>query len=493
MTNASSSSTYRIVLKKLMPIVSAIGVLTTGLALLSYSILGFFSRYYADDYCMSGLVFQRGFWQAQVEQYTSWSNRYAGMLVLSLSELLGRSAIRVWTALVIFLLVASLAWTLAQFNRWLNLSLSRWLLVLLAELAVFFTILFSPQLYQSLFWRIGLITYTLPLVFLVFLIGLIIFWSVQTIPGQIPWKGVIACFLLAFFAGGFSETYITLQTSLFFFGFVVAAILARNPSRRNWLSMMIAALGGSLLALAIVLAAPGNAVRQAAIALPTTPVFLTIVKMVVTHAFLFMYRTLAANSLQTVLAVLTPLLLVYGFYSGREIPRWRPSLLVLALLLVPATGFVTIAVVMTPAAYIQSSYPDGRVLVQAGFIMASMLMIMGVLTGVMLSLLHRWAEEPVPPYLQGLVALLAVILLLYPLYDARKNTALLPEYRARAVSWDARDAHIRAARQKGIFDIQEKGLNAPYELTEMKPDPADWVNICATWFYDIKSITAGTP
>lgn len=472
-----------------MPIVSIIGVLTTGLALLGYSILGFFSRYYADDYCMSGLVLQRGFWQAQLEQYLSWSNRYAGMFVLSLSELFGRSAIQVWTALVVVLLVAALAWTLAEFNRWLALSFSRWMLILLAELAVFFMILFSPQLYQSLFWRIGLITYTLPLVFLVFLIGLIVYCSVQTTPGQIPWKGVFACFLLAFFAGGFSETYVTLQTSLFSFGIAAVFFLARNPSRRNWLSMVIAVLAGSLLALAVVLAAPGNAIRQAA--MPPPPGFLTLVKMVVTHAFLFIYRTLAANSLQVVLAVLIPSLLVYGYCVDRETPRWRPSLLVLALLFIPAAGFVLIAVVMTPAAYIQSSYPDGRALVQAGFLMAVVLIIIGVLIGVIFTQLHQWAEEPVPPYLHGLVALLVVILLLYPVYDARKNAALLPEYRARAVSWDARDARIRAARQSGESMVVVKGFNAPGNLAEFQTDPKDWVNQCAASYYDLKIIQVG--
>jgi hypothetical protein len=57
-------------LKHLSSFVVIFGALTTGLALLSYAVLGFYSRYYADDYCMSGLVFQRGFWQAQIDQYT---------------------------------------------------------------------------------------------------------------------------------------------------------------------------------------------------------------------------------------------------------------------------------------------------------------------------------------------------------------------------------------------------------------------------------------
>jgi len=474
-----------------MSIVIIVGTVSTGVALLSYAVLGFFSRYYADDYCMSGLVFQKGFWQAQIDQYVSWSNRYAGMFTLSLSELPGHSTIKFWTAFAIILLVLAFIWMLVQLDKWLNLGYSKWLLILLAELAVFFTFLFAPQLYQSLFWRVGLITYTLPLAFLGFLVGLVIRFSSQAAPGVIRCGGLAVCFMMALFAGGFSETYLVLQISLFGLGLVAVLFLVKDAARRNWISMLAAVLIGSFLSFVVILASPGNTVRQAA--MPPAAGLLPLAKMVVLHTFLFMYRVLAAYPFQVILAVLIPLLLVYGFYANKDVPRWRPSLLIFALLLAPAIGFVNIAAVMAPAAYVQSSYPDGRVLVESGFLMTAMLIFMGVLTGIIFSQLHLWAEESIPPYLQGLVALVAIILLLYPLYDARKNAALLPEYQARAVSWDARDARIRAARQRGIFDIQEIANNAPANLTDLKPDHNDWINTCATWFYDINSISANNP
>jgi len=163
------------------------------------------------------------------------------------------------------------------------------------------------------------------------------------------------------------------------------------------------------------------------------------------------------------------------------------------LLLTPVVGFVLISAVMAPAAFVQSSYPDDRVLVEAGFLAAVFLIILGILAGVIFSQLHQWAGEGVPSYLESLVALLAIIFLLYPLYDIRKNIFLLPEFQARAVSWDARDVRIRAARQRGIFDIQEVANNAPANLTDLKSDHNDWINTCATWFYDINSISANNP
>jgi hypothetical protein len=150
-----------------------------------------------------------------------------------------------------------------------------------------------------------------------------------------------------------------------------------------------------------------------------------------------------------------------------------------------------ISAVMAPAAYVQSSYPDDRVLVEAGFLAAVILIILGVLTGVIFSQLHQWAGEGVPSYLESLVALLAIIFLLYPLYDARKNISILPEFQARAVSWDKRDAKIRAARLSGDLTVVVKGFNAPGSLFEFNINSEDWVNQCAASFYDVNQIQVG--
>jgi xanthosine utilization system XapX-like protein len=149
--------------------------------------------------------------------------------------------------------------------------------------------------------------------------------------------------------------------------------------------------------------------------------------------------------------------------------------------------------IMAPAAYAQSSYPDGRVLVDAAFIMIIMTIIEGMLTGIIFSQLHQRVNDPVPEYLQVITGCILIIILFYPLYDARKNILQIPEFSAQASSWDARDARIRAAHNLGKVDIQEKGLNAPGGLAEMREDPSDWVNVCATWFYDVNSISVGNP
>jgi hypothetical protein len=295
--------------------------------------------------------------------------------------------------------------------------------------------------------------------------------------------------LVAFLAGGFSETYLTLQISIALLGLIFVLSLIKGPSRRNWLLMLSAVLLGSLLSLAVVLASPGNAVRQAA--MPPAPGLLMWIKMVLLHTFLFMYRELAANPLLILLGIIIPMVLVYGFYATKDMTRWKPSFLILALFFAPAVGVLLVAAIMAPAAYVQSSYPDGRVLVEAGFVLILMLIAMGVLVGLIFNQFHRWADESVPSSLQVFTAIIAIILLLYPVYDARKNSSLIPEYQSTAYSWDRQDARIRSAKLTGEVDIQVKGLNAPGDLLEIKADSRDWVNRCAASFYDVRSITAG--
>jgi hypothetical protein len=466
------------------------GAAASGLALFVYAYLGTFSRFYADDFCMSGLVVQHGFWPAQWIQYTSWSNRFAGMFTLAASDLLGRSFVRVFPGLILLLWFLGLAWALARLARLLRYSIPRWLPYFLAGWTVLVALLLAPDLYQSLFWRVGAITYTLPLATMGFLVGTVIEAYRRAAVGGNAWGWRVAAGLLAFFAGGLSETYLALQCSIL--GASLAFVLLHNADaarRRPAVWAVGAALVGSLVSLAVVLLSPGNAVRQAA--MPAHPGLLALVRMDLTSTFLFVYISLKNSAFQFLVAMLGPLFAVYGHFVGAtNAARLRPSSLILALLVVPLAGCLAIAAVMLPASYAQSSYPDGRVLIVASFVLALMLVAVGSLLGTILSQLHRWAEETVPVTLRLLSAFLAVAVLLYPLYDAYKSYRLIPAFRADALAWDARDGHILQARLAGESQIVATSLEAPSGMSELRTDPSDWVNSCMAMFYEVDSIIA---
>ena len=168
----------------------------------------------------------------------------------------------------------------------------------------------------------------------------------------------------------------------------------------------------------------------------------------------------------------------------------QPSSIIFVALLSPIILFITLASVMAPAAFAQSSYPDGRVLMDASFLVVLFLVIEGFLLGMILNQLHDLAGETVTAKLQILSAVFVLIMILYPLYDAYKSFRSIPEYHAYATAWDSRDARIKAATLMGLDQIVESSLDAPGQLADISTDPNNWVNNCVAQFYSLASISA---
>jgi hypothetical protein len=481
----------------LVDLVIAIGIVTFGIALILYAYLGIFSRYYADDFCISGGFTAAGFWRSQIALYTGWSPGFTGTFIQISSEYFGRSAIQAWAALTIVLWTMALTWAIAQAVRVTRLKMPTALALLLAEALVFFTILEAPQQYQVLYWRIGLVAYTLPLVFLAFLIGLIFNRLRKADAVRLSWGGSAACAALAFFAGGSSITYVVLQTGLLALAFIVIWLLIRPPFRRKIRMLVGAALVGSLLALLAVTLAPGNAVRLAA--MPARPHLFSFIRMAFTNSMIFIYISMKDNAFQNILAVLMPMLITYVLYAhDKSLPKLRPSSLTLALFLIPVFSSLLVLAVCAPSAYAEFSYPEGRVLIEARFVMVFMMIAEGGLIGMSLSQFHLWANEPAPFYLQLILAAVFLVVILYPLYDARKTYLEIPFYRQRAATWDVHDAIIRASLQQGILDVnikdsQASSFDAFSGLSDLTSDPGNWVNQCAANFYGLHHLTVNQP
>jgi hypothetical protein len=473
-----------------------VGMITLGIALLVYAYLGTFSRYYADDYCMSGLYLSAGFPRALVILFQTWSNRYAGMILVSISEMLGRSVIRYWTGITLAAWVPVLTWTLIQVGRLARLQVSKWMALVGAGVLVFFTVMESPQLYQTLFWRIGLITYTLPLVFMTLSAGMILNGVEKAKEGNLSRLQMIlslaGCFAIALFAGGFSETYVTLQTGILGLGFLVALAGVKSDPKRSWLLWLGISLAGSLIALLIVMSAPGNAVRLAS--MPTPPGILTLIRSSAKNAFFFLYISLRDYSFQTLLLFLLLMLVAYGFITSMPASMGlSPSQLVLTLMITPIIGYLLIVAICAPSVFAESSYPEPRALMEARFIMVLMVFIEGSLIGVGLGQLHRLSGEMPPFHLQVLLLLASFAILLYPLYDSWKMYAQVPEFRIRAVAWDERDATIRLEKAQGQENIIIQEFDAVSGIQEMNPEANFWVNGCAAQFYQVGTIEAKLP
>ena len=293
-------------------------------------------------------------------------------------------------------------------------------------------------------------------------------------------------FALALIAGGTSETWAAIQIALLALATAGGVTLLRGSNQRALLIGCGAGLAGGLIALGLLLAAPGNAVRQAALA------DINLTGMSLTELIIPTLLT-TASTLASALGVWGPTiylaLLLIGVWVGMN-GRIRPaplrsrrawgwiggSALVLLLL---------IAATIAPAFYAMGVQPSERNYIIPAFFLALTALTWGLAIGFS----QRPAPRPPHPLIQaGLVALIGA-LLLFPIIQHAGETPRLQTY---AAAWDAQDALIRAAAAESrIVTVAPLpvDLAALANLESLGPDPAHWINGCAARYYDVDQIT----
>lgn len=180
-----------------------------------------------------------------------------------------------------------------------------------------------------------------------------------------------------------------------------------------------------------------------------------------------------------------PFLLFYGL-DNSSLPSSQEKRLRWLLFLIPLGTLIAITVNFAPSAYAQS-YPSARVRFPSVFLLTLMLIAAGSLLGYLLG-----QRKPLPASMLFHRLALAILLLacLYPVRAAVRIYDHVPEYRARAAAWDARDAYIRQAVAQGATDLEVVQLDTIGGVQEYKGNPAFWVNRCAAVFYGLNSLRA---
>lgn len=204
--------------------------------LIGYAVIGIYARPSADDFCQAASAYELGVLGAIENYYMGWSGRYSHLFVASIVAFGGVTSSQIGPGLLVAGLVASVWYAIRP--------LSRHSLLLSASLvAAFLAVLPNP--WQSLYWLPGSITYVLPLV------GVML--SVAILTNRHP---VWLLLPLTFVTGGFNEGLTLVQAVVFVTGMMVWR------GRRQ--AMTLGSVG-ALVALVLVIAAPGNQVRSEAI------------------------------------------------------------------------------------------------------------------------------------------------------------------------------------------------------------------------------------
>jgi hypothetical protein len=457
----------------------------TGLGLFAY--LGFFNRYWADDWCYNADLKQLGFW-GTIKGYTYIttyaSNRYSLTLFSGLFYVLGLFGVQIMTLLVIISWALGLYFILHNIQALLPYKFSRLQLGLITTVIVYYSIYLTPHLYQSMYWRSGLLPYTAVIAVGIWTFVLITYQASHPAPSS---TRMILTAFSTFLAGGFSEAGGATLTAILAAYVGIAFWFRKKDWARNSLLVVSVALVASILAIIFLIAAPTNAYRVGLYGKPAGLLAFP------GRLLYFTFGFIQFSFLDTPLPQLAFLAIMFlsGFLFYQQSMTLETRQLFLLVLFITALTFLFVAATYAPSAYIEKSPPAPRTRVLSRFILTFGSGMIALLIGFYFRQIFqvRWLE----------VAAIILLLGTYA-YSARSiliSAQKISLYAERAAAWDERDALIQQSKADGILEVNVRGIDGlpvgGIRDFKEKKGVGFWINQCAARYYGVDSIYATLP
>ena len=471
--------------------------LTFSIPLIGYILMGTHIRSSGDDYCYGMVLTQHGFWNAQIYSYLHetvyHSNRYSLTLLIHLSELMGPRGAAVYPGLAVVGGVAGLALTFIGLAKWANFQVVQIEAVLYAEAIVFFSLYQAPLLQQILYWRAAMLGYLAPIVLNAFLFAFF-FGIIRS--DKFSWASAIFALLIALLAGGCTETGTVVQ---FLIWIVVGLILVWKRWRRaidpisasHGLWMVAFILLGTILS-ALLLALSPNSLRLMSLR-AHKPDLIVVGRDSIRYSLLFIKGIITGIPLPNLVNLV--LFMILGFIRPYPAKMQEMSFrsFFLNILLAYFLGFGMIVASIVPIVLTQGGYPSQRVLFIPSVIVVLAVSFTGWSVGRILYSFLSTRIKRMPTMLTISVIIVGIIGF-YPIYASRNIVADWPKYKKWSQLWDQRDQEIRAAKARGIVDIEVMELDHIIpDVAELNGNPASWYNGCAAGYYGLRSIKADLP
>jgi hypothetical protein len=459
-------------------LIAALAACLALVSLAAYAAPALYSRYMADDYCTAATLLDEGLWGSQVYWYTHWSGRYAFTLAISLVHVLGPAFVPILIVAILLLWLAGVAWLIRTWARtgW-SLAALLAACLLLAALGV------APNLYQSIYWITGALTYVFPLILWCGMLAILIGAGRKDVPASAA--AALGYGALSFIAAGFSEVVAVSQLALLALIGGAAVWHGGADVRRRVAGLLLAGLAGTALALAVIALAPGNAIRREL--LPEPAGLLAVLQASLYDVYIFSVKTVRGRPELLALAWSAGLLAGLARRAGDPAAGMQPAWMVLE---VPAVTALGVLAGILPYEYAVGSYPDGRVLIVAGFILVAGLGAWGWAAGGLLAD-RMLPATGAPRFVRIAGGLLLGVLLAAALPHSLPATAELSSDASQfAAAWDQRDQQLRRAASRGAEELSVASLTHLGGLAEIGYDPGEWVNRCVARTYGLKRVTA---
>jgi hypothetical protein len=447
-------------------------VLFAGLALLAY--LGFYNRYWSDDWCYSADARELGTVPATLQYFgtaeTGYStNRYSLTLLSALTEnTLGMFGNQLVATVTIIFWLGGLFWVGWNLSRLLK-PIHASVILLATGILLFYNLYLSPQRFQILYWRSGVLPYSTAIVFGLLLLGFIS----QQMNSEKPagWINFIVA-PLAFLAAGLGEiscVFLFSGATLLLIGAWIAkntpALPPISPSgtvmtrgardkqawaKKSFQTILIIWLF-LLLGMIALIVSPSNvrvegmdAKRNSLLAVPLLSL---------RHATDFVVFSLKGLFLPHVIFIGT--ITGLSILSSTDAKNTNLTLKRVAILLACTVliTYLLIVVIQAPSAYFYSATPDPRGRSLARFTLLLGLAIIAWVAGM-------WSAQKI----SGRWLLIAsfIVMLAGFAYTARAIKIIYGEldgFIYRAQVWDERDAIIKEAKAQSILLVEVPAID----------------------------------
>jgi hypothetical protein len=462
-----------------------VGILA--LPVLAHVYNGHFTRMLADDYCFGIVAKTYGLWGSFIYWFENWAGGHSGILGQSAVALAGPGASALLPGLLLISWLVALIWMTYEFWKIFNLRYPTFFAFFLGTLALYSITLGIPNIYQAVYWTSGSLTYTAPMVTLTFYLAFALWVIRRRLSGMLLAIALIVSVAIAFIAGGFSETTVALNTVIL--GLAILGCWRFLPPDVKRLGIIVFATGFVTMVLAMILmiAAPGNAIREAAHPVESRGM-IQVGLLALKNAAAFLAIQLSRFSLVPALVCL--ILSGLAAYELRPFILKSPLRFKTALLWMAGAfgvGFLLITGSLAPAAFGMGKMPASRAWIVPQTLLILVVVCWGFAMG--LSLNKRETEVKLSRRAAALVAILLIVGPIVAALDALSHTAELSIY---AAEWDSRDQAIRAAVANG----SEEFTLTPYRVDLAKFATLEKVDematgdytLCMRDFYGLKSV-----
>jgi hypothetical protein len=479
------------------------------LPLLAHAYIGFFSRYWWDDFCTSGFLHQKGFWGSQLYWYTSWSGRFSFHIIVNIAEMIGTWTVEYLPSLALLTWGTVTTWTICQIFKINSLRFPLISSFLLTLLIIFSTLNSTPDIVQSLYWQAGMLSYLAPLIMLTGWIGVLVYALRKRSTGRSHKLLILIVFVLTFISAGLSEAYAFLQLGVLGILTLIYWVYFSRDLKRIALPLILAGFLGGGIAFLIVFTAPGNKGRQATLPPPSSPVLA--VKSSLSYTLNFAERHSRRSRAVTLLCLIFPAWLALMLYytdtdkidtdehTDKNNPSHESDLNIKTALkivgLCIACGFFLIFTCFVPAFYALSEALPLRAQILSKFVLVSFMVFAGWIFA--RALINTFAGNRKFKSIGLVAASAAVVILLVisPIIAAKNTFALGNKAKDYAVKWDAINRQLAEAKNSGESDAVIPKVTADeFDLGYGRPDlqpadkPHDGPNYCIEIYYGLDSV-----